>query len=84
MTQKFTKTTNMKDLIVTKILVLIIIVMGIYIYSLKVVDIPSENISDEPHFVWNDVSESIPLDGTPVLLEMTENGIIYLAPIDIK
>jgi hypothetical protein len=33
-------------------------------------------------FVWNDTEESIPVDGTPVMLEFTDENTVYIGPIE--
>ena len=40
------------------------------------------NHQQNPTFIWNDDLESIPVDGTPILLEFTSNDTIYIGSID--
>ena len=38
--------------------------------------------NEQYRFIWNDDEESIPVEGTPVLLESIDGNTIYLSPID--
>lgn len=40
------------------------------------------NINNHTVFIWNDDEESIPVDGSLILLEFTENDTIYIGPKD--
>lgn len=35
-------------------------------------------------FIWNDDEESIPVDGTPIMLEFTSNDTIYIGPAETE
>lgn len=35
-------------------------------------------------FVWNDDEESIPVDGSPILLEYTDEDTVYIGPLETE
>lgn len=35
-------------------------------------------------FVWNDDEESIPVDGTPIMLEYTDENTVYIGPLETE
>ena len=35
-------------------------------------------------FVWNDDEESIPVDGTPIMLEYTDKNTVLIGPLDYQ
>lgn len=35
-------------------------------------------------FVWNDDEESIPVDGTPIMLEYTDKNTVYIGPLETE
>ena len=41
-----------------------------------------ENEPKEMVFVWNDDQESIPMDGSKVVIEFTEGNVIYLGSLE--
>ena len=43
-----------------------------------------ENNFDNPTIIWNDDLESIPVDGTPILLEFTSNDTIYIGSLETE
>jgi hypothetical protein len=36
------------------------------------------------NFVWNDDEESIPVDGTPIMLEFTDENTVYIGPLETE
>ena len=38
----------------------------------------------EPTFIWNDDIESLPTDGSPILIEFTSKDTIYIGPYEYK
>jgi len=63
------------------ILIVFLIGLNIYMY----LDTKEQlEISEEhpPVFIWNDDLESMPVDGTPVMLQYTEGDTIYLGAIE--
>ena len=36
----------------------------------------------EPTFIWNDDIESLPTDGSPILIEFTSKDTIYIGPYE--
>ena len=38
----------------------------------------------EPTFIWNDDIESLPTDGSPILIEFTSRDTIYIGPYEYK
>lgn len=36
----------------------------------------------EPTFIWNDDIESLPTDGSPILIEFTSKDTIYIEPYE--
>ena len=36
----------------------------------------------EPTFIWNDDIESLPTDGSPILIEFTSRDTIYIGPYE--
>ena len=45
-------------------------------------NVKEEPLEDQPVFIWNDDYESIPVDGTQILLEFTSNDTIYIGPLN--
>jgi hypothetical protein len=45
-------------------------------------NVKEDPLEGEPVFIWNDDYESIPVDGTQILLEFTSNDTIYIGPLD--
>jgi hypothetical protein len=45
-------------------------------------NVKEEPLENQPVFIWNDDHESIPVDGTQILLEFTSNDTIYIGPLD--
>lgn len=45
-------------------------------------NVKDEPLEEQPVFIWNDDYESIPVDGTQILLEFTSNDTIYIGPLD--
>ena len=45
-------------------------------------NVKEEPLENQPVFIWNDDQESIPVDGTQILLEFTSNDTIYIGPLD--
>lgn len=35
-------------------------------------------------FIWNDDEESIPVDGTPIMLEYTDKNTVYIGPLETE
>ena len=38
--------------------------------------------NNDIHFVWNDDEESIPMPGTPIMLEMIDEETVYIGPLE--
>jgi hypothetical protein len=47
-------------------------------------NVKEEPLEDEPIFIWNDDHESLPVDGTPILLEFSSTNFdtIYIGPLE--
>lgn len=41
-------------------------------------------IDNSIKFVWNDDEESIPKDGSPILLEFTDENTVYIGPLETE
>ena len=52
-------------------------VIGSYTSEYKEAPIPKE-----PTFIWNDDIESLPTDGSPILIEFTSKDTIYIGPYE--
>lgn len=40
------------------------------------------SLPKEPTFIWNDDIESLPTDGSPILIEFTSKDTIYIGPYE--
>jgi uncharacterized protein YxeA len=49
-----------------------------------IVGIKSERMDNSTKFIWNDVEESIPIDGSTIIIEFTDEveGVIYLGSVE--
>ena len=45
-------------------------------------NVKEEPLEEQLVFIWNDDHESIPVDGTQILLEFTSNDTIYIGPLN--
>ncbi len=43
-----------------------------------------KELNNEINFVWNDDEESIPVDGTPIMLEYTDENTVYIGPLETE
>lgn len=66
-----------------KIPVLLLIVLFAFIFSLGVMfEHTSSKNANSIKFIWNDVEESIPVDGSLIRLEFTDGNNVYIGPAD--
>lgn len=63
------------------ILIAFLISLNIFMY-LDTKEQLALNKMEQPVFIWNDDLESMPVDGTPVMLQYTEGDTIYLGAIE--
>ena len=64
-----------------KILIVLVIAITCYCFGLYV---GKQSIIEDNSikFVWNDDEESIPVDGSIILLEMTDENTVYIGPVN--
>jgi hypothetical protein len=75
--------TNYYPLLVVLISFLIGLNIFMYLDTKEQLEISKENKDFEnPVFIWNDDLESMPVDGTPVMLQYTEGDTVYLGAIE--
>lgn len=85
---------NLKNLIVLCIGLAIMITTCLLSYDLGVKDAELKQEILESHiengtdnsikFIWNDDIESLPTDGSPILIEFTSKDTIYIGPYEYK
>jgi len=56
--------------------------LNIVLYNDTIEQIQLNHHQEQPVFIWNDDHESIPVDGTPIMLEFTSNDTVYIGPLE--
>lgn len=66
-----------------KIPILLLIVLFAFAFSLGVAFEHALSKDDNSiKFIWNDVEESIPIDGSLIRLEFTDENNVYIGPVN--
>ena len=68
----------MKNTIYLSVIILLLLFISIHFYFDT---IETNELKDKSYFIWNDDEESIPMDGTLIRIEFTDENNIYIGPI---
>lgn len=67
----------MKDFIYCTIIAMMLVIISLLMLKLSLLERPTTEL----RFIWNDTEDSIPVDGSLIQIEFTNENDIYLCPI---
>ncbi len=69
----------MKDFVYLTIISLFVLLASVHLYMDEVENL---RINNEIKFIWNDDEESIPVDGSLIKIEFTDENTVYIGPFN--
>ena len=74
----------MKDFIYCTIITLLVLLFSTHLYLDEIAAKERADLNNGIIFVWNDDEESIPVDGSLIRIESTDENTVYIGPADDK